>query len=453
MPVVDLPTELLVFIFYIYVAEFADSSELVLLIQVCRQWRDIAFSSPALWGFTPISKQPHFVSKLLTLSKMTPIHVHCPTFIVTLNINQLRPHIARIMTVDIFDLEPIQMQWFLSLFEANVTCPILSSLHLQLSKTPVRKTVFSAQAPLLRRVTLKRVALPWGEWKYTSLTHLVLARLRQHMAPSISQLQEIFALCPALEEVSLTNVTWDSGAPVPVRTIELHCLKKLHISYKLPEVIPPSAPLFVGLVVPKLTLFSFDYNSIEIESMLPRNIDSFSNMQVDDATLLRFASRRVELLRPSEPRRLAQLSELQVVLRIHSHLPNTTAMYNLINLLDVEHLRSLEVTDANMLNLIDWRTSFRKMSLLTTLKLSGKLENLVICHHLLQDSSQTPPCPALIRLVILKWEAGSLTWTVEFLKKRANMGVPLREVVFEDCRVIEVTVDTLRAMGLDVLVC
>jgi F-box-like len=445
MPIVDLPTELLVIIFYAYVDKLANSFELVRLTQVCRQWRDIALSFPALWGFISISQRPHIVSKLLTLSKDTPIHVSWSRTIIPLSMHKLQPYIARIMTVDITSVELAYMRRFLSLFEANVTCPILTSLHIQLVKIPYGNTVFSAQAPLLRHVMLERVALPWGEWKYTGLTHLVLEHLHQHIAPSISQLREIFAECTALEEVSLTNVT----CPMPVRTIELHCLKKLHISYKLPEAVPPPSSLFVGLVVPKFTLFSFDYNLIEIESILPRNIDSFSNLRVDDDTLLRFAPQTVELLRPSEPHCLAQ-SGLQVVLRIHSSHPNPRAVHDLFNLLDVSRLHSLEVTDADITG---WRTNFPKMSLLTTLKLGGQGGPLVIYHHLLQDSLQTPPCPALTRLVFLTWEAGSLTRTVEFLKKRANMGVPLREVVYENCGVDEVTADTLRAVGLDVLVC
>ena len=128
MPIVDLPAELLAIIFYIYVAELADSYDLVLLTQVCRQWRDIAFSSSALWGFIPIYRQPHFVSKLLTLSKAAPIHVSWT--IIPQSMHILQPHIARIMTVDIISLELVYMRLFLSLFEANVTCPILSSLHL-----------------------------------------------------------------------------------------------------------------------------------------------------------------------------------------------------------------------------------------------------------------------------------------------------------------------------------
>ncbi|KAM5539295.1 hypothetical protein V8D89_007168 [Ganoderma adspersum] len=145
----QLPSELLVFIFvYVSDAISASKSHLYLnrcysntkwtkVIKVCRHWRDVAYSSPALWRAI-LMRSTTYTQRALALSTPATVDaffVNCQTILK--NLKLLRPHAQRLRSLS---FEGIGMSWksaVFALFQGDNGMPTLGTLGLPLAQGSV----------------------------------------------------------------------------------------------------------------------------------------------------------------------------------------------------------------------------------------------------------------------------------------------------------------------------
>ncbi|KAK6997305.1 F-box domain-containing protein [Favolaschia claudopus] len=178
-PILTLPPEIVAEIFLRFLPTYPDPPPLVgpnspaILTEICRQWREVALSLPALWSAIPLTSTAEAVASLapvwLNRSACLPVSISAtdtdklfPVF------SSLIPHCDR------WEHLKLLLQKANNINALNVPMPLLHTLDIYLNDAPFVPVEVNSQVfPLLRTVIVDNfgypgVALPWSQ--LTSLT-------------------------------------------------------------------------------------------------------------------------------------------------------------------------------------------------------------------------------------------------------------------------------------------
>ncbi|KAJ7859534.1 hypothetical protein B0H14DRAFT_2442358 [Mycena olivaceomarginata] len=186
-PVLTLPNEITTEIFIHFLPNYPSCPPLTgpdsptLLAQICREWRDIALETPALWGAISLSYSPipfehrvHLCNLWLSRSRCSPLslelngHAIDPLRVTDL-VSALVSHRSRWEHLIVYDFSPSH------LLAMDGPMPLLQTLELYTDDPHIE--VSFLEAPLLRTVVLwdtasETLTLPWAQLTSLTLSHV-----------------------------------------------------------------------------------------------------------------------------------------------------------------------------------------------------------------------------------------------------------------------------------------
>ncbi|KAJ7653700.1 hypothetical protein DFH06DRAFT_1299249 [Mycena polygramma] len=251
-PVLTLPTELVSEIFihslplYPLCPPLLGFNSPTILSHICRQWREIALATPALWRAIRLS-DPHIAFEhqwriadaWLVRSVCCPLSMH-------VNEEQLFPAIlpcrARLEHLKLIITDPVDLS------PLHGPMPSLRQLDLSLGWQSVGAFTFD-NVPLLRSVTMnysasRVVGLPWAQ-----LTSLTLDHVDRDQCVRVLQQTSCLVHCKLVLQTLWTS---GSGGPdITLPNITLPCLQSL-VLYAVKEVYGPTAAFFGTFITPAL---------------------------------------------------------------------------------------------------------------------------------------------------------------------------------------------------------
>jgi hypothetical protein len=229
-PVLTLPNEIVSDIFMHFLPAFPQYPPLTgllsptLLTHICRKWREIALSTPALWSAigisyhdgiqVPLKQKAHILDLWLNRSRCCPLSLQfgggSPRLDITQVLKTVIPRRARWEHLDLY-LPSSHLPTI------DGPMPLLRRLNLFLSDSPATATeVFAfGEVPLLRTVVLNHnaalnVILPWAQ-----LTSLTLFSVFRHDCDSILQQTSNLVRCV----LQLEGMYGDNDQPGPDITL------------------------------------------------------------------------------------------------------------------------------------------------------------------------------------------------------------------------------------------
>jgi hypothetical protein len=211
-----LPNELLVAVFKAGIQTMTSSTHFSLLVtKVTSRWRRVALAATELWNMISIDSEDALpiAQAFLERSKTYPLHVHISdhTYHPTLfrrAIAMLRPHLGRINSLEI-DMSEDAIHACTLLMTAMSPSPV-EYLRIHLYKTSFANVtddlspifVSPESFPSLRSLNLRDTRLNLVS-PYASLFRLVI----QAFAPSISDMESLLRVCPALTVLILPGLS------------------------------------------------------------------------------------------------------------------------------------------------------------------------------------------------------------------------------------------------------
>ncbi|KAA1467971.1 hypothetical protein DENSPDRAFT_877735 [Dentipellis sp. KUC8613] len=272
-----LPTEIMLNIFrhVVWSTNSATQCNLALLrlTWVCRTWREVVLSDQILWSTIWFAESMPWSRSLAFLERAgtTPLQLRIgessrflntrdPKLVIT--IDQMLWLLDRILVkIDqIFMLIISVEEWSVALavldrLRTVHRAPLLTRFEIhrlgrpyvlhgeksQSFETTKASSLFSGQAPLLKRVCCNGVHLDWDTPSFSNLIHLDLRRLPAQYSPSIEQFYHVLEESLGLKALLLDGggPAWDDASPCPDRTpILLSNLVTLSLgSFSLPFAI------------------------------------------------------------------------------------------------------------------------------------------------------------------------------------------------------------------------
>ncbi|KAJ6492708.1 hypothetical protein C8R47DRAFT_1119552 [Mycena vitilis] len=280
-PVLTLPTELVSEIFihslplYPLCPPLLGFNSPTILLQICRQWREIALTTPALWRAIQLS-DPHIAFKhqwriadaWLVRSGCCPLSMH-------VNEEQLFPALlpcrARLEHLKLIITDPVNLS------PLHGPMPLLRQLDLSLGWHLGAFTFDNV--PLLHSVTmdygaLRVVRLPWAQ-----LTSLTLNHVDREQCGRVLQQTSCLVHC----KLVFRNL-WSRGS---VETdIALPCLKSL-VLYAVEEVDGWQGAAFFGTLITP-SLLSLDIAEVFLGQIPTKMLASFierSGCQLEEVSI------------------------------------------------------------------------------------------------------------------------------------------------------------------------
>lgn len=226
-PIQRLPDELLSALFEIAVldGEEEDPITLASLAIVCRQWKDVAVNTPALWSRIRMGTRHSFEKARVKLerSKTVPLFISVDfsprveygsvsTENLMLAMDLLRPAIWRWRT---FHLTiPSRPQAHAALTRCRERAPLLEVMSVRIcssmqedhySRPPL--PLFEGHTPRLRSCSFTSFNFNWDTALVTRLRVLKLGGYWNAQSPSVDVILDILRACPNLEELALRNMS------------------------------------------------------------------------------------------------------------------------------------------------------------------------------------------------------------------------------------------------------
>ncbi|KAI0061401.1 hypothetical protein BV25DRAFT_1805627 [Artomyces pyxidatus] len=226
-PVQRLPNELLAAIFAIGVLEMEEEDPLMLsnLMLVCKYWSEVATSTPVLWSRVSVSNHDSLekAQRRLSRSKSVPLDV-CINFSPQMEnggattetiihaMDMLWPSIWRWRS---FRLSvPNRPQAHAALSRCREKAPLLEVLQIrvfhsmqddQYSTPPL--PLFDGHMPRLSVCAFNSFNFGWDVSVISGLRVLELGGYWNAFSPSVTVILDVLRACPALEELSLRNMS------------------------------------------------------------------------------------------------------------------------------------------------------------------------------------------------------------------------------------------------------
>ncbi|KAG8922368.1 hypothetical protein FRC01_014129 [Tulasnella sp. 417] len=217
------------------------------LATVCRYWDMIVNNSPTLWSAICSRDSMETISTSLIKSQQasldlygswgTPLRISPSAiaefvrrqreFLALVSSHRQRWRFVELRLVAppnrslISNHEPNPRLEHLSVSITSYTWPINEPLDL-----------FAGLKPRLRQLSLETVPIQWSTFSALNLSTLRLTDI-ENLGPHLSQLYDILAACPHLEEVIVESISSlaESKPLYPPRLVELHRLRKLELKY------------------------------------------------------------------------------------------------------------------------------------------------------------------------------------------------------------------------------
>ncbi|TFY70542.1 hypothetical protein EVG20_g2455 [Dentipellis fragilis] len=250
-----LPTEIILDIFRHVVWSTNSATQcnlgLLRLTWVCRKWRELILSDRILWSTIWFAESMPWSRSLAFLERAgtTPLQLRIgessrflntrdPKLVITTD--QMLWLLDRILTKtdQIFMLIISVEEWPVALAALDrlrtvSRAPLLTRFEIhrlgrpyvlhgeesQSFRTTKASSLFSGQAPLLKRVCCNGVHLDWDKPSFSNLLHLDLRRLPAQYSPSIEQFYHVLEESPSLKALLLDGggPAWDDANPRPDR--------------------------------------------------------------------------------------------------------------------------------------------------------------------------------------------------------------------------------------------
>ncbi|KAH9936154.1 uncharacterized protein B0H18DRAFT_868060 [Fomitopsis serialis] len=226
-PVQRLPDELLSSIFEIGVLDGDEEDPITLanLMIVCRQWRDVAVDTPALWSRIWMGTRHSFERARVKLerSKTVPLYIgvdfsprveygSVSTESLMLAMDLLRPAIWRWRTFHL--TVPNRPQAHAALTRCRERAPLLEVMAVRIGHSMQEDQFFRAPLPLfdshtprLRSCSFTSFNFNWDTALVTQLRVLKLGGYWNAQSPSVDVILRILRACPLLEELALRNMS------------------------------------------------------------------------------------------------------------------------------------------------------------------------------------------------------------------------------------------------------
>ncbi|KAJ3508964.1 hypothetical protein NLJ89_g5471 [Agrocybe chaxingu] len=269
-----LPTDILSEIFFQTTIE--DSPDGIwTVVKVCRRWREVALTTPALWSIFPFQTSQAAIilsrlSRALQRSRAAPfqLNISCENLIYypTCPLQDLvSPHSKRITHLNVYEPQQSESTFFCPSTPGIIQWDALRYLRLRcldiarLQTFPI--TVFQ-YAPLLRQVelfsrretalrSLHNLILPWPHLHKFSVSKITLNCI-------VSVLQS----SPTLEECHLNLASAEPHPPFNIASLSHQSLTTFHVSLSDESL---AHELFSRLELPSLRKLSVDGRNLDVE--------------------------------------------------------------------------------------------------------------------------------------------------------------------------------------------
>lgn len=224
-PINGLPAEVLSLIFEFLAVdafqEFGGDSEWVMVVGVCRRWREVALECPGLWIYFRDDEDPLWTIKKLRLSKSSLIHVSVDmtrlqddlrnTQAVSEAFDAILLHSNRLQELSIFDVATHRGAYLATPFLP--TMKNLCTLRIR-TQGPTAHNLpanfIHCEMPSLRCVELDNVQAPWGSALLQNLRELRVSYCSSQLQPMLRTLASL----TQLEVLKLVEVL-DAGQASP----------------------------------------------------------------------------------------------------------------------------------------------------------------------------------------------------------------------------------------------
>lgn len=231
-PVHRLPSELLGSIFAISVLGLKEEDSVLLstLMLVCKHWTEVATNTPVLWSRISISDHDSLskAKMKLTRSKSVPLDLTLtfgPRIENSSEVMELVIHAMDILRPSIWRWRSFRLavqsrsQAHAALLQCKQRAPLLEEFSVQVfqviqndsySKPPL--PLFENDTPRLRSSSFTSFNFNWDMTLVSKLRVLKLGGFWHSHSPSVATILNILRACPALEELSLRNMSDIEGA-------------------------------------------------------------------------------------------------------------------------------------------------------------------------------------------------------------------------------------------------
>ncbi|KAI0322345.1 hypothetical protein OF83DRAFT_1049419 [Amylostereum chailletii] len=226
-PIQRLPSELLASIFAIGVVDTQEDESLMLssLMLVCRYWSNVVVTTPVLWSKIVVSNHHSLdrASRRLSRSKSVPLDVsihfdpkmedgRSTMEAIVLAMDVLEPSIWRWKS---FRLSvPSRPQAHAALARCREKAPMLEDLQIHIFHSmhdehysPPPFPLFAGYMPRLTACSLNSFNFDWSAGLVSGLRALELGGYWNGFAPSVLVILGLLRACPALEELTLRNMS------------------------------------------------------------------------------------------------------------------------------------------------------------------------------------------------------------------------------------------------------
>ncbi|KAI1793623.1 hypothetical protein LXA43DRAFT_197635 [Ganoderma leucocontextum] len=248
LPINQLPYELLVHVFTFILCKTVTMTDweipwfdmrLWRLMGVCRHWRDVVITTPALWCTVDLDKHTNWINLCLSRSLTTPIDIHArvPDLRYRTGLRIAYPLLHRIRSLD-FDLygpvddrEGGMLATLRLLFSDRI--PALEKLRFNIDPqlrdiyyTPTDIELTSRRLPCLQRLIFIGMVAPRDTSLYTQLRTLSLTASPHNL--SFNHFLDVLGSCTRLEDLHLESTLhrlsgdWMQGDPSPRRPLISH---------------------------------------------------------------------------------------------------------------------------------------------------------------------------------------------------------------------------------------
>ena len=483
-PILSLPTETITDIILLVASAERGDVGLALLdvTHVCHEWREIALNQPLFWthiNLTNITSAG--MTEMLARAKEAPLHLEVATIDWDDSRKrafgkELQAHASHIYHLSIIGTcHYLWMTLQHTLFASPA--PILEYLSLSIPSlegmVSLSNTAFNGITPRLSYLSLQQVKISWKSPLLRGLRCLKLIRLHSHDIPSVTEWLDVLDGMSQLKELVLCEASPLSAVfefPFDIkRTATLPVLTHLYLS---------TTPIFCALalahlVLPALTSLVLEtsasyydqYDALIILPYIKQHAHGPQDTHPLRSVFLRSDGARTDIIAWPMPdirvvaHNEAMLEKAKQTARIalsitceRSHSSYPSPYFGIldaaIDALPLDNLVTLTAEQQARFDARVWLRYAPRWSLLEHVQLAPRAARGLREMLLLEDNGghEGPLLPSLTKLDLIDYNSLTKRRTLrlcEALKKRMELGVPLKVLGLRKCKW---TIDAVRLL-------